>query len=123
MLITLALDTQFFADQTFRQLIERFLQSEITHTEVANSLNQKPADISAILGAVFIVALKAENSLTRLSIFPELSAASSLDIEKAHLMTAGIPEDIADSLLVIMYESPLSGLRSELSASAQNQVG
>jgi len=67
-----------------RSLIERFFQSEITHTEVAAILNQQPEQISAILGAIFIVALKSSNALTRLNIFPELSAVAPLDVEKAH---------------------------------------
>jgi hypothetical protein len=47
MLITLVFDTEFFADKMFRSLIERFFQSEITHTEVAARLNQQPElDIS-----------------------------------------------------------------------------
>jgi hypothetical protein len=81
-------------------LIERFFQSEMTHTEVAEALNQQPEQISAILGAIFIVALKSTNPLTRLNIFPELSSATPLDVEKAHLIAAGLPEDIADSLSV-----------------------
>jgi hypothetical protein len=71
-------------------LIERFFRQEMTHTEVAEALNQQPEQISAILGAIFIVALKSSNPLTRLNIFPELSSATPLDVEKAHLIAAGL---------------------------------
>jgi hypothetical protein len=91
MLITLVFDTEFFADKMFRSLIERFFQSEITHTEVAARLNQQPEQISAILGAIFIVALKSSNSLTHLNIFPELSVATPLEVEKAHLAGSRTP--------------------------------
>jgi len=100
MIVTLAFSSEFFADEMFRSLIERFFHSEMTHTEVAEALNQQPEQISAILGAIFIVALKSTNPLTRLNIFPELSSATPLDVEKAHLIAAGLPEDIADSLSV-----------------------
>jgi hypothetical protein len=114
MLITLALDTEFFADKMFRNLIERFFQSEIRHTEVAEVLNLPPEQISAMLGAIFIVALKSTNPLTRLNIFPELSSATPLDVEKAHLIAAGLPEDIADSVLSIINEGALPALRYEM---------
>ena len=81
MIVTLAFSSEFFADEMFRSLIEGFFRSEITHTEVAAALNQQPEQISAILGAIFIVALKSTNPLTRLNIFPELSSATPLDIE------------------------------------------
>jgi hypothetical protein len=113
MIVTLALDTEFFADEMFRSLIERFFQSEITHIEVAAILNQQPEQISAILGAIFIVALRSTNPLTRLNIFPELSVRSPIDVEKAHLMAAGLTEDLADSLLVIMCEGAQSLLSRE----------
>jgi hypothetical protein len=86
----------------------------MTHTDVAAILNQQPEQISAVLGAIFIVALKQQNALTRLNIFPELSAASPLDVEKAHLIAAGLPKDVADSLLVIMWEEAVSMLRVSL---------
>jgi hypothetical protein len=114
MIVTLAFSSEFFADEMFRSLIERFFRSEITHTEVAEALNQQPEQISAILGAIFIMALKSKNSLTRLNIFPELSSVTRLDIEKAHLIAAGLPEDIADSILFIIDEGALPVLRSEL---------
>jgi hypothetical protein len=122
MIVTLALDTEFFADKMFRSLIERFFQSEITHTEVAAILNQQPEQISAILGAIFIVALRSTNPLTRLNIFPELSVRSPIDVEKAHLMAAGLTEDLADSLLVIMCEGAESLLLSELTSSLPTPV-
>ncbi len=114
MIVTLAFSSEFFADEMFRSLIERFFRSEITHTEVAEALNQQPEQISAILGAIFIVALKSTNSLTRLNIFPELSSITPLDVEKAHLIAAGLPEDIADSILCIMCEGAVPTLRCEL---------
>jgi hypothetical protein len=114
MIVTLAFSSEFFADEMFRSLIERFFRSEITHTEVAEALNQQPEQISAILGAIFIVALKSTNPLTRLNIFPELSSATPLDVEKAHLIAAGLPEDIADSILSIINEGALPALRYEM---------
>jgi hypothetical protein len=84
MLVTLAFDTEFFTDKMFRDLIESFFRCEITHIEVAAILNQQPEQISAILGAIFIVALKSSNSLIHLNIFPELSVATPLNVEKAH---------------------------------------
>jgi hypothetical protein len=102
MIITLAFDTEFLADEIFRSLIERFFQSEITHTDIANQLNQQPEQISAILGAIFIVALKQQNSFTHLNIFPQLTTAIPLSVEKAHLMAAGLPEDLAKKLLTIL---------------------
>jgi intein-encoded DNA endonuclease-like protein len=86
----------------FRTLIERFFRSEITHTEVVKTLNQQPEQISAILGAIFIVALKSTNQLIRLNIFSELSSATPLDVEKAYLIAAGLSEDITDSILFII---------------------
>jgi hypothetical protein len=114
MIVTLAFSSEEFADEMFRSLIERFFRSEITHTEVAEALNQQPEQISAILGAIFIVALKSTNPLTRLNIFPELSSVTPLDVEKAHLIAAGLPEDIADSILFIIDEGALPTLRCEL---------
>ena len=114
MIITLALDTEFFACEMFRSLIERFFRSEITHTEVAAAQNLQPEEISAILGAIFIVALKSKTAYTRLNIFSELSGSTPLQVEKAHLMAAGLTEDLADSLLVIMCEGAESLLLSEL---------
>jgi len=114
MIVTLAFSSEFFADEMFRSLIERFFREEITHIEVAEALNQQPEQISAILGAIFIVALKSTNPLTRLNIFPELSSVTRLDVEKAHLIAAGLPEDIADSILFIIDEGALSVLRCEL---------
>jgi len=122
MLVTLTLDTEFFADKMFRNLIERFFRCEITHTEVATNLNQQPEQISAMLGAIFIVALKSKTAYTRLNIFPELSGSTPLQVEKAHLMAAGLTEDLADSLLVIMYEGAESLLLSELSCSLNTRV-
>jgi hypothetical protein len=107
MIVTLAFSSEFFADEMFRSLIERFFREEITHIEVAEALNQQPEQISAILGAIFIVALKSTNPLTRLNIFPELSSVTRLDVEKAHLIAAGLPEDIADSILFIIDEGAL----------------
>ena len=114
MIVTLAFSSEFFADEMFRSLIERFFRSEITHTEVAAILNQQPEQISAILGAIFIVALNSSNPLTRLKIFPELTGTTPLDIEKAHLIAAGLPEDIADSILFIINEGALPALRYEM---------
>jgi hypothetical protein len=114
MIVTLAFSSEFFADEMERSLIERFFRSEMTHTEVAEALNQQPEKISAILGAIFIVALKSSNPLTRLNIFPELSSATPLDVEKAHLIAAGLPEDIADSLLFIICEGAFPAQRCEL---------
>jgi hypothetical protein len=114
MIVTLAFSSEFFADEMERSLIERFFRSEITHTEVAAALKQQPEQISAILGAIFRVALKSSNPLTRLNIFPELSGATSLDIEKAHLIAAGLPEDIADSILSIICSGAIPELRWEL---------
>jgi hypothetical protein len=62
MLVTLALDTEFFASEMFRDLIERFFRSEITHTEVAANLNQQPEQISAMLGAIPILCKDALNN-------------------------------------------------------------
>jgi hypothetical protein len=104
MIITLAFDTEFLADEMFRSLIERFFQSEITHTDIANQLNQQPEQISAMLGAIFIVALKQQNSFTRLNIFPQLTTGIPLSVEKAHLMAAGLPEDLAEKLLTILCQ-------------------
>ena len=104
MIITLAFDTEFLADEIFRSLIERFFQSEITHIDIANQLNQQPEQISAILGAIFIVALKQQNSFTRLNIFPQLTTAIPLSVEKAHLIAAGLPEDLAEKLLTILCQ-------------------
>ena len=114
MIVTLAFSSEFFADEMFRSLIEGFFRSEITHTEVAAALNQQPEQISAILGAIFIVGVKSTNPLTRLNIFPELSSATPLDVEKAHLIAAGLPEDIADSILFIINEGALPALRCEM---------
>jgi hypothetical protein len=114
MIVTLAFSSEFFADEMFRSLIERFFRSEMTHTEVAEALNQQPEQISAILGAIFIVALKSTNPLTRLNIFPELSSVTPLDVEKAHLIAAGLPEDITDSILSIINEGALPALRCEM---------
>jgi hypothetical protein len=114
MIVTLALDTEFFADEMFRSLMERFFRKEMTHTEVAAALNQQPEQISAILGAIFIVGVKSTNPLTRLNIFPELSSATPLDVEKAHLIAAGLPEDIADSILFIINEGALPAQRFEI---------
>jgi len=102
MIITLAFDTEFLADEMFRSLIERFFQSEITHTDIANQVNQQPEQISAMLGAIFIVALKQQNSFTRLNIFPQLTTGIPLSVEKAHLMAAGLPEDLTEKLLTIL---------------------
>ena len=104
MIITLAFDTEFLADEMFRSLIERFFQSEITHTDIANQVNQQPEQISAILGAIFIVALKQQNSFTHLNIFPQLTTGIPLSVEKAHLMAAGLPEDLAEKLLTILAQ-------------------
>jgi hypothetical protein len=122
MIITLALDTEFFACEMFRSLIERFFRSEISHTEVAAAQNLQPEQISTILGAIFIVALKSKTAYTRLNIFPELSGPTPLQVEKAHLMAAGLTEDLADSLLVIMCEGAESLLLSELSCSLPTRV-
>jgi hypothetical protein len=122
MLVTLALDTEFFADKMFQNLIERFFRSEITHTEVAAAQNLQPEQISAMLGAIFIVALKSKTAYTRLNIFPELSGSTPLNVEKAHLMAAGLTEDLADSLLVIMCEGAESLLLSEVSCSLPTRV-
>lgn len=118
MLVTLAFSSEFFADEMFRSLIERFFRSEITHTEVAAALNQQPEQISAILGAIFIVALNSTNPLTHLNIFPELTGTTPLDIEKAHLIAAGLPEDIADSILSIICEGAIPVLRGELESTS-----
>ena len=67
-----------------------------------------------MLGAIFIVALKSTNPLSRLNIFPELSSATPLDVEKAHLIAAGLPEDIADSVLFIINEGALPAQRFEM---------
>jgi hypothetical protein len=117
MIVTLAFSSEFFADEMERSLIERFFRSEITHSEVAAALKQQPEQISAILGAIFIVALKSTNPLTRLNIFPELSSATPLDVEKAHLIAAGLPEDIADSILSIICSGAIPELRCELNSS------
>jgi hypothetical protein len=114
MIITLAFSTEFFACEMFRDLIERFFRSEITHTEVAADLNLPPEQISAILGAIFIVAVKSSNPLTRLNTFPELNCATPLQVEKAHLIAAGFPEDIVDSILCIIREGAVPTLRCEL---------
>jgi hypothetical protein len=114
MIVTLAFSSEFFADEMERSLIERFFLQEMTHTEVAEALNHQPEQISAILGAIFIVALKSSNPLTRLNIFPELSSTTPLDVEKAHLIAAGLPEDIADSILFIINEGAFPALRFEL---------
>jgi hypothetical protein len=116
MIVTLAFSSEFFADEMERSLIERFFRSEMTHTEVAEALNQQPEQISAILGAIFIVAVKSTNPLSRLNIFPELSSATPLDVEKAHLIAAGLPEDIADSILSIICSGAIRELRCELEA-------
>ena len=117
MIVTLAFSSEFFADEMERSLIERFFRSEITHSEVAAALKQQPEQISAILGAIFIVGLKSTNPLTRLNIFPELSSATPLDVEKAHLIAAGLPEDIADSILSIICSGAIPELRCELNSS------
>jgi hypothetical protein len=114
MIITLAFSTEFFACEMFRDLIERFFRSEITHSELAADFNLPPEQISAILGAIFIVALRSSNPLTRLNIFPELSCTTPLQVEKAHLIAAGLPEDIADSILCIIREGAVPTLRCEL---------
>jgi hypothetical protein len=114
MIVTLAFSSEFFADEMFRSLMERFFRKEMTHTEVAEAFNQQPEQISAILGAIFIVGLKSTNPLTRLNIFPELSSATPLDVEKAHLIAAGLPEDIADSILSIICSGAIPELRCEL---------
>jgi hypothetical protein len=117
MIVTLAFSSEFFADEMERSLIERFFRSEITHSEVAAALKQQPEQISAILGAIFQVALKSTNPLTRLNIFPELSSATPLEVEKAHLIAAGLPEDIADSILSIICSGAIPELRCELNSS------
>jgi hypothetical protein len=57
-----------------------------------------------MLGAIFIVALKQQNSFTRLNIFPQLTTGIPLSVEKAHLMAAGLPEDLAEKLLTILAQ-------------------
>jgi hypothetical protein len=71
---------------------------------------------------IFIVALKSSTAYTRLNIFPELSGSTPLNVEKAHLMAAGLTEDLADSLLVIMCEGAESLLLSELYSSLPTRI-
>ena len=119
MIVTLAFDTKFFADKHFQSLMERFFLGELTHTQVAKQLKQKPEEISALLGSIFVVALKTQNSLLRLNIFPELTQSDStpFDIEQSHFQAGGLPEDIATELLVLLTTpGGSSALRDELQA-------
>jgi hypothetical protein len=41
MIVTLAFSSEFFADEMFRSLMERFFRKEMTHTEVAEAFNER----------------------------------------------------------------------------------